>query len=90
MSAKIILFASLISAMILPVSGMNFDNMSEAFAMQHSRINGNYFQNMGLVEITTKESTQILRDSKATSFHTIHFEHSYSDNIPDRTNRSHN
>ena len=77
---KTILFVSLIVVMIIP----------EAFAMQHNMINDRQIGSMVLTETITKESTMILRDSKATSFNPIHFEHSYSDNIPDRNNRSHN
>ena len=87
---KTILFASLMSLMILPVGGMNFDDIPEAFAMQHDMESDRHFHSEVLTETITKESTMILRDSKATSFNPIHFEHSYSDNIPDRTNRSHN
>ena len=76
---KTILFASLIVAMIIP----------EAFAMQHNMINDRQFGSMVLPETTINESTMILRDSKATSFNPIHFEHSYSDKIPDRNNRGH-
>ena len=79
MITKTILFASLIVAMIIP----------EAFAMQHNMTNDRQIGSVVLPEITINESTQILRDSKATSFHPIHFEHSYSDHIPDRHNRGH-
>lgn len=88
-SIKTILFALLIAVMILPVSGMNFNDMPEAFAMQHTVINNKYFQNMGLAEITANEATQKIRDNKATSFNPIYFEHSYTDKIPDRSNRGH-
>lgn len=87
MNTKTILFASLITAMILPFSGMNFDDIQEAFAMQHSMINKMHSDNMDSTEIIPKESNQIVRHNKATSFHPIHFEHSYNNEIPDRSHR---
>lgn len=88
MDTKTILFAFLIAAMILPFNGMNFDDIQEAFAMQHIMVDNMHFQNTALTEITTEESTQIVRHNKATSFDSIYFELSYNNEIPDRSIRN--
>lgn len=87
MNTKTILFASLIATVILTFSGMNFDDIQEAFAMQHNMKNYKQSNNMDSTEIITKESNQIVRHSKATSFHPIYFEHSYNNDNPDRSHR---
>ena len=91
----IILFVSLIS--VVSFSGIAFDDIQEAFAMQHVMIDDMHFHSSGVpVERTTNEATQMVRDNKATSFDP-NFEHHYTDaenkmnypqlNIPDRFNR---
>jgi hypothetical protein len=88
----IILFVSLIS--VVSFSGITFDDIQKAFAMQHvMMIDDRHFHSSGVpVERTTNEATQMVRDSKATSFDPIYFEHSYTaTELPDRynNNRSH-
>ena len=71
--------------MILPFSGMDFEDVQKAFAMQHG-MSDDHFHGM---DISTKriinEATQMVRDSKATSFNPIHFDRSYTDEVQDRT-----
>ena len=81
---KTILFASL--TMILLFSGMDFEVVQKAFAMQHVMIDDMHFHGM---DHSTKrvitEATQMVRDSKATSFNPIYFDRSYTDEIQDRS-----
>ena len=83
MTTKTILFASLIATIILPFSGMDFEDVQEAFAMQH-HMSDNYFHG---TDISTKrvinDVTQTLRDSKATSFNPIYFDRFYTDDVQD-------
>jgi len=71
MIAKTILFGFLITAMILPFSGMNFVDMQEAFGMQHTMMKNMHFDNEAFTEITEIESTMVVRHNKAMSFNPI-------------------
>lgn len=85
---KIILFAGLIAAMILPFNGMDypFDDVQEAFAMQHVMRSDMHFHGTDLsTKRVINETTQTLRDSKATSFNPIYFDSSYPDEVQDRS-----
>ena len=84
---KTILFAGLVAAMILP-----FSVMPETHAMQQVIMKDD--RSFHSIDISTKkvthDSTHMLRDSKATSFNPIYFEHTYSTDINEILDRTSN